>query len=256
MLYYGVLNKYFILIFCLLALSLGLSAGCSSKAGTHAVTPTQVPLSPLGLEIKQILTDYCNAFDNFDEQGCLSYIAPDYIDAYKPALESTMKSFEAGKTFHVKLEPTLFSEPVAMSDGRLDVRVTVSIVPAGLSKDQYLMLYMENVNGVWMIDYQGNDPDKTPPDSPGNLVCKIVSAHQVDLTWHDNSSFATGYRVERSTNPQFLKDKKSFILPANTEAYSDTTTKPGALYYYRVFAFDAAGDSVSSSVVTLQMPKT
>jgi hypothetical protein len=246
------MNKhYFAVIFCTLAMSLALSAACSSKTGT---SPTQVPLSPLGLEIKQILMDYCNAFNNFDEQGCLSYVAPDYIDVYKPALESTMKSFEAGRALKVKLVPTLFSEPVTMSDGRLDVRVMVSIVPAGLSKDQYLMLYMENVNGVWMVDYQGNDPDKTPPDSPTNLVCKIISVHRVDLTWDDNSSFETGFRVERSTDPQFRKDKRIFSLPANTVAYSDTTTKPGALYYYRVFAFDSAGDSNSSSVVTLQIP--
>lgn len=248
------MKKYPTLIFCLFATLLVLAVGCSSKTGGHPSTPTQVPLSPVGLAVKQVLTDFCNAFNDYDEQACLSYVAPDYVASFKPGLESEMQDFKAGKILNVKLVPTLFSEPVIMSDGRLDERVTVSTVPAGLSKDQYLMIYMENVNGTWMIDLLTSDPNKTPPSGPTNLVCKIISVHQVDLTWTDNSLFATGYSVERSTNPQFLKNNKTFTLPANSTTYNDTSTQTGALYYYRVFAFDSAGNSNSSSVVTLQMP--
>jgi hypothetical protein len=249
-----VMKKYLAVIFCLFTAFLILSVGCSSKTSGHTSTPTQVPLSPLGLTVKQILTDFCDAFNDYDEQACLSYIAPDYLGAFKPGLESEMKAFEAGKILNVKLVPTQFSEPVSMSDGRLDERVTVSTVPTGLSKDQYLMIYMENVDGTWMIDLLTSDPNKTPPSGPTNLVCKIINIHQVDLTWIDNSLFATGYIVGRSTNPQFLKNNKTFTLPANSTTFIDTSTQAGALYYYRVIAFDPAGDSNSSSVVTLQMP--
>jgi hypothetical protein len=293
----------FIILSCLLAASLGLAA-CSSKTDTTQgpAKTTQGPLSATGLAVKQVITGFWTAFNKFDEQTCLSYVAPDYVTAYTPTLESDLNSFSAGKDYKVSMVPTLFSEPVDVGDGtgRLGVRVTVSIVPSGLSADQYLLYYVENVNGTWMIDKQTTDRSKSVPRAPANLVCTIISVHEVDLTWTSSSTRTTtttsasttavttttaatttiattttatsttttnpalsisrpptlGYKVLRSTDPQFLKDTKTFTVGITVLSYKDTSTKAGVLYYYKVMAYNINGDSASTSVVTLQMPKS
>jgi titin len=89
------------------------------------------------------------------------------------------------------------------------------------------------------------------PDAPIPLTATPVSTSQIDLNWA-NVSNENGYRVERS------EDGVNFSLlatpGAETTSYDDTGRLPGTLYYYRVTAFNAGGDSdpASASAETLQ----
>ncbi len=74
------------------------------------------------------------------------------------------------------------------------------------------------------------------PFSPDNLNATPVSANQINLTWMDNSSNETSFRIERSTSPG-----GSFSLVetvgANVISYQNTSgITPGVTYYYRVQA--------------------
>ena len=53
-----------------------------------------------------------------------------------------------------------------------------------------------------------------------------VSGGQIDLTWTDTASNEAGFRLERSTDPGFATINQTFVLPANTTAYSDTGLVP------------------------------
>jgi hypothetical protein len=141
-----------------------------------------------------------------------------------------------------------------MADGRLDMRVTVKVTPKGLSADRYLKYYMVQDGDTWKIARQSTDYDKTPPGGPQNLDPVAVSASQVDIKWDDKSSRETGYRVERALDKTFKDSLVSFILPANTTTFSDTTIVPGTSYYYRVYAFSKAGDSDSSARIFVTVP--
>jgi hypothetical protein len=169
-------------------------------------------------------------------------------------IQRDLQQFEMGRALGVKMVPTEFAEYPPLEDGRLDIRFTLKVKPAGLSKDRYQRWYMEKINDVWKISYRDSDPDRTPPQSPGNPRLTVVNANQVDLTWVDRSSRETGYRLERALHTAFDVDLITVILPADTESYSDTTTVGGVIYYYRIFAFSEAGDSASSGTYPARMP--
>ena len=89
------------------------------------------------------------------------------------------------------------------------------------------------------------------PAAPTNLtLAKSTSvANAINLSWIDNASNETGYKIERST------DGVHFAALAgggsNLTFYRNTGLTPGHRYYYRVYAVNAAGNSLYSNVASL-----
>ena len=83
------------------------------------------------------------------------------------------------------------------------------------------------------------------PEAPTNLVAEALSSSEIKLTWQDNSTNETGYKVERQpsgmTNWEEIR-----ILSANVTTYTDNTVTKGQLYYYRVAAYNDGGSSYSA----------
>jgi Secretion system C-terminal sorting domain len=94
--------------------------------------------------------------------------------------------------------------------------------------------------------------DNVPPASPTNLV---VTAPQnsgiiLNLSWTDNASDETGFRIERATTST---GPFSVIATtaANATTYSNTTgITQGVVYYYRVQAFKTVGANTYNSAYT------
>lgn len=88
----------------------------------------------------------------------------------------------------------------------------------------------------------------TVPTAPSELAVASVSSSQLNLTWTDNASNETGYRVERSL------DGGSFAVIAtlgvDASSYANTGLAAATVYYYRVVAFNTAGDSGHSNVAS------
>jgi FtsP/CotA-like multicopper oxidase with cupredoxin domain len=104
---------------------------------------------------------------------------------------------------------------------------------------------------------------ETVPDAPEPLNLAGGTTAQVDLAWTDPTpvNFATlagfgdpkgeiGFRVERSPAGANTFTPLATVL-ANATTYSDTTVASGTSYDYRVVAYNAAGDSLPSSTVTV-----
>jgi len=93
-----------------------------------------------------------------------------------------------------------------------------------------------------------------PPAAPSGLTVTVPAApagsSELVLNWNDNSNNETGFKVERSTD--------NFGVPANTTlvtttaagatSYTNTGLASDTIYYYRVRATNAAGDSGNSNV--------
>ncbi len=95
----------------------------------------------------------------------------------------------------------------------------------------------------------------TPPSAPSALTATAVSSSRIDLTWADNSSNETGFKIERSTDGVSFAEIAT--VGANVTSYSNTGLDPSATYHYRVRANNAAGDSGYSntaSATTLAAP--
>ncbi len=80
------------------------------------------------------------------------------------------------------------------------------------------------------------------PATPTGLTATVVSSSQINLTWTDNSTDETGFRISRS-----LSSDSGFseigTVSANATSYSDTNLNPGTPYFYRVTASSLAGES-------------
>jgi C1A family cysteine protease len=85
----------------------------------------------------------------------------------------------------------------------------------------------------------------SPPISPTSLTATTLSSSQINLSWSDNSTDETSFRVERSPNGTSSWDEIGNVA-ANTTSYSNTVLSSCTTYYYRVRAH-RSGDNVYSS---------
>jgi hypothetical protein len=93
-----------------------------------------------------------------------------------------------------------------------------------------------------------------PPDPPSNLVASAASSSQIKLSWTDNSSFEDGSKIERWNGSSYSQIN---TVGANVATYTDTGLTASTTYYYRVRAYNGAGDSGysnESSATTLAPP--
>ena len=92
-----------------------------------------------------------------------------------------------------------------------------------------------------------------PPASPSNLNASAVSTSQINLTWTDNSTDETGFRIERRTSTGSYIEIAT--VGANITSYSDTGLNESTTYYYRVRAYNSAGNSdYSNEASALTLP--
>lgn len=90
------------------------------------------------------------------------------------------------------------------------------------------------------------DSPTGPPTSPGNLSATAVSNDRIDLAWADNSGDESGFKIEQSTDG--VNFTQIATVGANITGYSRTGLSGTTTYFYRVRAFNAAGDSAYSNV--------
>lgn len=88
----------------------------------------------------------------------------------------------------------------------------------------------------------------TTPTAPSHLSATALSTTQVSLGWSDNSSNETGFRIERSTNGK--RWSQVATVGAGVTSYSESGLKRNTTYYYRVRAYNSAGNSAYSNIAS------
>lgn len=86
------------------------------------------------------------------------------------------------------------------------------------------------------------------PKTPSSLSATVNSRSRITLTWTDNASDETGFRIERSTNGTSFSQIAT--VSANVKTYVNSNLNPNTLYYYRVRAYNNRGNSGYSNVVS------
>lgn len=91
-----------------------------------------------------------------------------------------------------------------------------------------------------------------PPAAPTNLNATAAACDQINLTWTDNADNESGFKIERSPNGSTFSQIDT--VGANITDYSDTTVAENTTYWYRVRAYNTAGDSAYSNTDSATTP--
>jgi mono/diheme cytochrome c family protein len=88
-----------------------------------------------------------------------------------------------------------------------------------------------------------------PPTAPSNLAANATSASQINISWTDNSTDESGFKIERSTS---LAGPYSVVYTTlgNATNYQNTGLPSATTYYYRIYAYNGAGNSSTTTTVS------
>lgn len=112
------------------------------------------------------------------------------------------------------------------------------------SSTQIIFTYTGSTNNFvhWVVCNKQNPP----PAIPTNLTA-TASGLTVSLSWTDNSSDETGFKIVRKDTLTGVFNQIG-TAAANATSYEDTLSSAGT-YWYRVKATNASGDSLGSEEV-------
>jgi formylglycine-generating enzyme required for sulfatase activity len=114
---------------------------------------------------------------------------------------------------------------------------TTGYQDVGLDSETGHYYRIRAVNSVGESSWSNEASDTTDQlAAPRDLTATAVSDTRIDLSWTDNSSFESGFEIERNSTVIYTAD-------AETQTYSDTGLSAETQYSYRVRAVDAGGFS-------------
>jgi uncharacterized protein (TIGR02145 family) len=94
------------------------------------------------------------------------------------------------------------------------------------------------------------------PLAPSELKATVFSKDQIDLSWKDNSTNETGYKIERKTDSEIFTEIGS--TATDLTKFSDKTVSLNTNYTYRVYSFNTVGKSIQYSnevsIKTINVP--
>jgi calcium-activated chloride channel regulator 3/4 len=125
--------------------------------------------------------------------------------------------------------------------------ISISVKPNGSNTFYTSVKYSGNTGtgSYYMSTGTGVASDKLSKTAPSNLISKPTSATSIVLSWKDNSDNETGFKIERKDGDCASADSWSQIATkaANIITHTDIGLIPNTAYAYRIWAYNADGDS-------------
>ncbi|WP_175414875.1 fibronectin type III domain-containing protein [Nibricoccus aquaticus] len=85
------------------------------------------------------------------------------------------------------------------------------------------------------------------PTAPTNLAASAASSSQINLTWTDNSTNETGFKIERAASSGGTYTEIA-TTGSNATSYQNTGLSASTAYYYRVRAYNGGGNSAYTGI--------
>lgn len=87
----------------------------------------------------------------------------------------------------------------------------------------------------------------TPPAAPTNLTITSTTSSSIGMSWDDNASDETGFKIERSADGGITYSQIATV-GANVTSYLNGGLPPSTHFDYRVRAYNSAGNSGYSNI--------
>ena len=87
------------------------------------------------------------------------------------------------------------------------------------------------------------------------MIAIVVSKSQINLSWTDNADNETGFRIERCKGSTCTNFALIATVGANVTTYANTKLTASTTYRYRVYAYNASGNSGYSNIATATTPR-
>jgi predicted secreted protein len=88
------------------------------------------------------------------------------------------------------------------------------------------------------------------PAAPTNLVTTAVSKSQINLSWKDNATNETGFKIERCKGATCTNFAQVATVGENVTSFANTGLTANTTYRFRVRAYNASGNSAYSNTVS------
>ena len=179
--------------------------------------------------------------------------------AGKYLVDFRVASDGSGGIAHVTLDnnTTIIRQFSIPDTGGWNEYETLSFENVQLPAGQHVLTLHIDANGpgeAGNFDWLRFTPEPAVPPAPQFIYASAISDTTVNLRWTDESSSATGYTVQRSSNNGTSWSTLSSNLSANATSYTDTTAQGGTQYLYQVLAVNAQGSSASSLAPRMRTP--
>ncbi len=92
-------------------------------------------------------------------------------------------------------------------------------------------------------------PPATPP-APSGLTATAASRNQINLSWVDNSTNETGFKIERCKGANCANFVQVGTVGSNTTTFGDGGLAKNTTYRYRVRGYNVSGNSPYSNIAS------
>lgn len=88
------------------------------------------------------------------------------------------------------------------------------------------------------------------PAAPSNLIAQAVSKSKINLSWANNANNQTGLKIERCKGSTCSNFTQIATVGAASSTYTSSGLSANTTYRFRMRAYNAAGDSLYSNIVS------
>lgn len=153
----------------------------------------------------------------------------------------------SGATYYNIKRATTAGGPYTKIAGGVNTTGTSYIDSAVVSGTAYYYVVSTVTAGVEGPNGSAAQPQPAAPAAPSNLVAQAVTGTQIILTWADNSTNESGFKIERYYGGVWTQIA---TVSANVKTYTNSGLQRGRTYSYRTRAYNTTGNSAYSNTAS------